>query len=180
MGHVCIAAMIADLRHLARNLRRSPASAVAAILTLSRTLGAGAAILTVVDAVLLTPPPFADPEALVTIRETPADEPTAAPRRATFATFEAWRGRAGSLAVLEAWEGTNLTLTERGPAERVTVNDVTPGFLALLGVTPALGRGFNPEDLAQPVAILSFSTPLKRALDRAPAQPSTKSHWTAA
>ena len=40
MGHVCIAAMLADLRHLARSLRRSPASAGAAILTLSLTLGA--------------------------------------------------------------------------------------------------------------------------------------------
>jgi predicted permease len=144
--------MLADLRHLARNLRRSPASAGAAILTLSLTLGAGASIMTVVDAVLLTPPPFTDPDALVTIRETPADEPTAAPRRARFATFEAWRERAGSL---EAWEGTNLTLTELGAAERLTVNDVTPGFLALLGVTPALGRGLNPEDLARPVAIVS-------------------------
>jgi predicted permease len=149
--------MLVDLRHLARNLRRSPASAGAAILTLSLTLGVGASILAVVDAVLLTPPPFADPDALVTIRETPADEPAAAPRRATFATFQAWRERAGSQAALEAWEGTNLTLTELGPAERLTVNDVTPGFLALLGVTPALGRGFKSEDLAQPVAILSHA-----------------------
>jgi putative ABC transport system permease protein len=149
--------MLADLRHLARSLRRSPASAGAAILTLSLTLGAGASIMTVVDAVLLTPPPFMDPDALVTLREIPADEPTAASRRAMFATYEAWRERAGSLAALEAWEGTNLTLTELGPAERVTVNDVTPGFLALLGITPALGRGLNPEDLARPVAILSHA-----------------------
>jgi hypothetical protein len=46
-----------DLLHLLRNIRRSPASAVAAVLTLSLTLGAGASIFAVVDAVLLTPRP---------------------------------------------------------------------------------------------------------------------------
>ena len=64
--------MLIDLRHLLRNLRRSPASAAAAVLTLSLTLGAGASIFAVVDAVLLTPPPFADPDALVTARRDPA------------------------------------------------------------------------------------------------------------
>jgi hypothetical protein len=61
-------------------------------------------------------------------------------RAVGYATFEAWRQRAGSLAALEAVDGTNLTLTELGAAERVSVSDVTPGFLPLLSVTPALGR----------------------------------------
>src|SRR6266540_3184631 len=129
-----------DLLHLWRNLRRSPASATAAVLTLSLTVGAGASIFAVVDAVLLTPPPFTDPEALVTVGETPIDQPAAAPRAVGYATLEAWRERAGSLAVLEAFDGTNLTLTELGAAERVSATDVTPGFLPLLGVAPAIGR----------------------------------------
>src|SRR5438034_6195437 len=108
-----------DLLHLSRNLRRSPASAAAAVLTLSLTLGVGASIFAVVDAVLLTPPPFANPEALVVVGETPIDDPTAAPRVVAYATFGAWRERAGSLATLEAFDGTNLTLTEIGAGERV-------------------------------------------------------------
>ena len=72
--------MIADLHHLSRSLRRSPASALAATLTLSLTLGAGASIFAVVDAVVLTPPPFADPDALVTVGEVPLDGPPAADR----------------------------------------------------------------------------------------------------
>ena len=72
--------MLVDLRHLLRNLRRSPASAAAAIVTLSLTLGAGASIFAVIDAVLLTPPPFAYPDALVTVDESPFDDPTIAPR----------------------------------------------------------------------------------------------------
>jgi predicted permease len=124
-------------------------------LTLSLTLGAGTAIFAVVDAVLLTPPPFADPEALVNLAEILADEPASAPRSVTYATFEAWRERAGSLAAIEAADFTVLTLTELGAAERVQVTNVTPGFLPLLGVGPARGRMFAADDLSQPVVILT-------------------------
>ena len=154
---ITLCAVLVDLLHLSRSLRRSPASAVAAVLTLSLTLGAGASIFAVVDAVLLTPPPFTNPDALVIIGETPIDEPTAAPRAVGYATFEAWRERAGSMAALEAFDGTNLTLTELGAAERVSASNVTPGFLTLLGVTPARGRGFDLNDVARPVAIVSHA-----------------------
>ena len=147
--------MLMDLRHLVRNLRRSPASAAAAVLTLSLTLGAGTSILAVVDGVLLTPPPFADPDALVTAGETLPDDRAPAPRSVRYSTVEAWRQRAGSLAAIEAYDSTNLTLTELGPAERVSVTDVTPRFLAVLGVTPARGRLFDVGDLDQPLAIVS-------------------------
>jgi predicted permease len=144
-----------DLLHLSRSLRRSPASAGAAVLTLSLTIGAVASIAAVVDAVLLTPPPFANPGALVFVGETPIDEPAAAPRAVNFAIFEAWRGRAGSLASLEAFDGTNLTLTEVGVAERVSATNVTPGFLTLLGAIPARGRTLDRDDVGRPVAIVS-------------------------
>jgi predicted permease len=147
--------MLTNLRHLSRNLHRSPAGAAAAVLTLSLTLGAGASIFAVVDTVLLTPPPFADPEALVNLGEVLADDPASAPRAVTYATFEAWRERAGSLAAIEALDGTLLTLTELGAAERVQVTNVTPGFLPLLGVAPARGRMFAADDLSQPVVILT-------------------------
>ena len=149
--------MLIDLRHLLRNLRRSPASAAAAVLTLSLTLGAGASIFAVVDAVLLTPPPFADPEALVNLGEVLPGEPASAPGAVRYATFEAWRQRAGSQAAMEASDGTHLTLTGLGPAERVHVTDITPGFLPLLGVAPARGRMFEANDLGQPLAILTHA-----------------------
>jgi predicted permease len=147
--------MLNDVRHLLRNLRRSPASAVAAVLTLSLTLGAGASIFAVVDAVLLTPPPFADPDALVRLGEILPGDSASAPRSVRFATFEAWRQRAESLAAMEASDGTHLTLTGLGAAHRVHVTDVTPGFLSLLGVVPARGRMFEPNELSQPVVILT-------------------------
>jgi len=146
-----------DLAHLVRSIRRSPASAAAAVLTLALTVGAGASIFAVVDAVLLTPPPFTNPGALVLVGETPIENPATAPRAVPYATFEAWRERAGSIASLEAFDGTNLTLTGLGAAERISATDVTPGFLALLGVTPARGRGFQADDVGQPIAIVSHA-----------------------
>lgn len=131
------------------------ATAVAAVLTLSLTLGVGTAILALINAVLLTPPPFADPDSLVVLSETPSGEASAQPRRPTFGTFEEWRDAAGSMATLEAVDGTNVTLTGLGAAERIGGNDVTPGFLRQLGVTPARGRSFEATDAGQPVVIVS-------------------------
>jgi predicted permease len=147
--------MLMDFRHLLRHLRRSPASAAAAVLTLSLTLGAGTAIVAVVDAVLLTPPPIADPDAVVTLGERLPDDQASAPRPISFDTLDAWRARAQSLAVIEASDGTNLTLTGLGAAERVSVSDVTPGYLALLGLAPVRGRTFVADDAGQPVVIVS-------------------------
>src|ERR1041384_5110895 len=112
--------MTGDLLHLVRYLRRSPASAAAAVVTLAVTLGAATTIFAIVDAVLLTAPPFVNPDALVTLGETPIAAPPGAPRMVSYPTFEAWRHRAGSLATLAGFDGTNLTLTGIGDAERVS------------------------------------------------------------
>jgi putative ABC transport system permease protein len=149
--------MPGDLVHLMRSLRRAPASAGAAILTLALTLGVGTSIFAVAHTALLTPPPFHNPEAVVLAGETRVDEPSAAPRPVSYATFTAWRERSQSLALLEAIDGTNLTLTGFGPAQRLSANNVTPGLLTLLGVVPALGRTFRTDDVGQPVAIVSLA-----------------------
>jgi len=117
--------------------------------------------------VLLTPPPFADPDALVTIGETPLDEPTGASRAIASATLEAWRDRARSLASIEAFDPTNVTLTGFGAAERTRATDVTPGFFALLGTAPMMGRGFSADDVGRPVAIVSHDF-WRRTLDADP------------
>jgi putative ABC transport system permease protein len=77
-------------------------------------------------------------------------------RSVRYGTVEAWRERAGTLAGIEAADGTHLTLTEPGPADSVHVTDITPGYLALLGVATAYGRMFEAGDLSQPVVILTY------------------------
>jgi putative ABC transport system permease protein len=149
--------MFSDLRHLGRMLRRSPASAIATVATLALTLGAGASIFAVVDAVLLTPPPFVDPDALVMLGEIPIDGLGEEPRAIRYSAFDQWRERAEALATIEAFDPVNLTLTGLGPAERMSTTDVTPGFLPVLGVAPALGRAFVPGDTGLPVVIISHA-----------------------
>lgn len=148
--------MLTDLRHLWRSLSRSRASAGAAALTLALTLGAATSIFAVVDAVLLTPPPFSRPHEVYAVSEVPLEE-RAVPRSVPYATFEAWRDRAQSLAAFEAFDGTNLTLTGLGPAERVQVTDATPGLLPLLGVSPVLGRTFSADDAGLPIVLVSHT-----------------------
>ena len=149
--------MLVDLLHLLRNFRRSRTSATAAVLTLSLTLGVAASIFAVVDAALLTPPPFADPDSLVRVGEVPVDDSTSQPRAIRATTFDAWRERAGALATLGAFDGTNLTLTKMGAAERVSATDVSPGFLSLLGATPALGRAPESRRRGEPVVVISHA-----------------------
>ena len=150
--------MLVDLLHLLRHMRRSWISALTAVVTLALTLGATASIFAVVDVVLLTPPPFTNPDELFNLGEVPLDEGTdAAPRRVTYPTFSAWRERARALASFEAFEGTNLTLTGVGAAQRLPATDVTPGFFTLLGVSAAQGRTFVADDLGHDVAIVSHA-----------------------
>src|SRR5687767_11681743 len=116
--------MLADLRHVARSLRRSPGSALAAIITLALTLGVGATIVAVMDQTVLASLSLSDPDTLIIAGEVPPRE-TASPRAVAFETLVRWRNQAASIASLEALDSSNLTLTGLGPAERVGANDVT-------------------------------------------------------
>jgi predicted permease len=133
-----------------------PAGSAAAILTLGLTIGVGTAIFAVVDRILLTPPPYRDPDALVTLGEVTRDAPTTAPRPVTAGTFAEWRRTQGSLfSALEAFDPTNLTLSGLGLPERISATIATTDFFTMLGVTPVLGRTFTERDRGVPVAIIT-------------------------
>ena len=147
--------MFIELRHFSRVIRRSPTSAAAAVLTLALTLGAGTALFALVDAVVLTPPPFAEPESLVLLGEVPMESMRAFPRPVSWTTFERWREYRHVVPQIEGFDPTNMTLTGHGPAERVSATAVTPGFFSLLGVSPTLGRTWSEEHAESDVAVVS-------------------------
>ncbi|HKQ91054.1 MAG TPA: ABC transporter permease [Blastocatellia bacterium] len=138
--------MFQDLRFGVRMLLKHPGFTAVAVLTLALGIGANTAIFSVVNAVLLRPLPFAEPERLVSIAETHPEI-----HRVEVATpdFEDWRQQAQSFTDMAAWSLKDLgktALTEAGEPEQLQSTCVTPNLFPLLGIGPALGRNFLPEE----------------------------------
>jgi putative ABC transport system permease protein len=135
-----------DLRFAARVLRRQPGFTVVVLLTLTVGIGANTAIFTVVDAALLRPLPYREPERLVHLWETHRGD-VSDRSEASYPDFLDWRAQSRAFAAIEGYDETNLTVTADG-AEPLMLRGarVTPGFFPMLGVTPARGRAFIPEE----------------------------------
>lgn len=149
-----------DLRYGARTLRKSPGFATVAILTLALGIGASTAIFSVVDAVLLRPLPFFQPEQLVTI-ENPAQLVSLSPLEP--ARFLQMKERPISLDGVAIYNSgwTNLSDVSGGAApEHALIMETSTGFFATLGVPPAQGRTFSRGDGVpgqNALAVLSWS-----------------------
>jgi putative ABC transport system permease protein len=135
-----------DVRFATRVLWKSPGFSVVALLALVLGIGANTAIFSVVNAVLLRPMPFVDPGRLVSVRESsPQSEKynVANPQN-----VGDWQKRNHSFEKIAAYIPFELTmsLTGGGTPEEVPGNYVTREFFPLLGVHPALGRNFLPEE----------------------------------
>jgi predicted permease len=135
--------MLHDLRFAARGLARAPGFTAAAVLTLALGLGANTAIFSVLDAVLLRPLPFHDPERLVLVWETMGDWRT---RWVAPANFVDWRRDARSFAGLAGYSSSDLNLTGAGDPERLKAAVVSDNLFDLVGARPAIGRGFRRGD----------------------------------
>ena len=135
-----------DLRFAIRQLRKSPGFAITALVTLALGLGATTAIFTVVDGVLLTPLPYPHPQRILEISsryQGGADYHVI--RDAQFRFLQERSESFESLALSDVVaSGVNLS-GGSGP-EQVTASFVSAQFFQVLGLTPALGRSFMPED----------------------------------
>lgn len=130
-----------DVSFAVRTLRRSPGFAVGALLVLALGIGATTAAFGVVDAVLLRPLPYPEPEQLV--RVWPASPTTGAERR-TFSIpdYRDWRDRSDALTDLALYSTlpSPPVMTGRGPAEEIPAAWVSGGFFEVFGVEAFLGR----------------------------------------
>ncbi len=149
--------MFQDLRYGARMLVKNFGFTAVALITLALGIGANTAMFSVVNALLLKPLPYRNPEQLVWVGE------TAPQRKNDFIPgphFLDWREQSQTLEQIAAYSPNDLTLTGAGEPERLDGNRVSAGFFTLLGVTPLLGRNFLPaEDRAggERAAIISHS-----------------------
>jgi hypothetical protein len=105
--------VVQDLRYSLRTLRKSPGFTAAAVGILALGIGANTAFFSVVDAVLLRPLPFLEPERIIRLEEAPPP-PAESLRAASPADYFDWRVQSHSFAALAAYQGGSLTLTRTG------------------------------------------------------------------
>jgi len=132
-----------DVRYGVRMLRRTPGFAVAALLTLTLGIGANTAIFTIVDAVLLRPLPYPAADRLVTVGDRTAAGYSS---NVGFTTMVDWRERSRSFDELALMRGWQPTLLVNGEAQRLDAVRVSWNYFDMMGVRPALGRGFTEAD----------------------------------
>ncbi len=133
-----------DVRYGIRALRKSPGFSAVAILTIALGIGATTAIFSVVDATLLHPLPYPQPEQLVSVVD---DLPGVGAQDVGMSVPE-WHDlqRSGIFEYVSPVGGGDVNLTGSSQPARIRLLTVPPNYFALLDVKPQLGRPFNPED----------------------------------
>jgi predicted permease len=153
--------LIRDIQFAIRQLARNPGFAVVAILVLALGIGASVAIFAFVDAALLEPLPYANPNRLMSVNESSVESlwPLSYP------DFLDWKALNKSFSSLDIYSPSGYLLRSSNGAEPVQGARVSGGFFQTLGVSPILGRDFNPgEDQAggPNLVILSYGAWLRR------------------
>jgi len=139
---------LADVRFSVRRLRKSPGFALTAILTLALGIGAVTSVFSVVNAVLLKPFAFRDPGQLVVLREV-VEEMRAQYPAVPFNYMHYLRLKkdAKTLQDMAIFQNHGVSVSTGGDHPRIIgAMMVSPNFFSVLGVQPAVGRGFTPEE----------------------------------
>src|SRR5216684_4475301 len=142
-GRYAMSHFLQDLRYAFRMLAKSPGFTIVAILTLALGIGANTAIFSVVNAVLLRPLPYPEPNHLVFLGEWSEQIPEMS---ISMANFNDWRNQNKVFESMVAYQNDNVVLTGRGEPERLRLRRITAGFFPTLRVKPILGRELTPED----------------------------------
>lgn len=139
-----------------RRLLGSPVFTVAAVLTLALTIGATGAVFAVVDAALLKPFPFREPDRVLRIME--KNEGLHLPLFSVSAKdYLDWRANNRTFATLSAIRGKYATVSGYDEPERVIDLEVTPDYFPTLGMTPILGRALATDSAGPAEVVISYS-----------------------
>ncbi|HEX6107350.1 MAG TPA: ABC transporter permease [Gemmatimonadales bacterium] len=139
--------MLHDVRVALRRLTKAPGFTVAAVLCLALGIGANTAIFTVINAVLLRPLPYAEPERLVAVWEARTDGESER-NSVSPANYLDWARENRVFGSMAAVWDVSLSLADGGEPEQVPAQLATSTLLPLLGVEPLLGRTFTAEEEA--------------------------------
>ena len=158
---------VKDLRYGLRMMAKNPGFTAVAVLTLALGIGVSTTLFSVVNGVLLNPLPYPQPDRLVALYSRTADSPRWS---IPYPNFLDWVRDNRSFSALAAYREEDYNLTGMGEPERVAGEMVSASFFPVLGVKPALGRTFLPEEDqvgARPVVLISDSL-WKRKFGSAP------------
>jgi putative ABC transport system permease protein len=139
--------LLQDIRYTVRQLRSSPGFLTVVVLSLALGIGATSTIFSVLDAVLYRPMPYDHPERLVAIWETEREHPDS-PQAPPIAEMVDWKQQNHVFEDIALTSNTDpSTLSGLGEAEPVRVRYTTASFFSVLGVKPAMGRIYLPEEM---------------------------------
>ena len=142
-----MARFLFDLRFALRSLRRSPLFTLVAVASLALGIGANTAIFTLIDQLMLRLLPVAQPEQLVMIWSTgPHMGSNRGPRMASYPMYEDFQKKAQAFSSVFCRFSTAVSLSFSGQTERVDAELVSGNYFQSLGVRPAIGRVFSPEE----------------------------------
>jgi predicted permease len=133
-----------DFRYALRVIRKNPAFASASILVLALGIGANTAIFSVANAILFRPLPFPEPQQLVRLWDTYGTPGNLGP--ISYPNFQDWRSWNRSFSAMAVFAERGLVLTGVGEATPLQTVAASASFFEVLGVQPALGRKFLPEE----------------------------------
>jgi putative ABC transport system permease protein len=154
--HATIDNVRADLRYALRQFRRAPAFTLAVVLTLALSIGANTAVFTIVNGVLLRPLPFDEPDRLVSVQSLDT-RGTPHPTNLSYPTFFDFRRADRLFEQMVCYHDTEFTLTGLDVPVHLAGAIVSADPFAMLGVTPAIGRGFQPADERPGVLVAALS-----------------------
>ncbi|HEY2470811.1 MAG TPA: ABC transporter permease [Terracidiphilus sp.] len=148
-----------DLRSAARRLRRSPGFTGTTVLIVAIGIGATTAIFSLVDAVLLRPLPFPEPDRLVWISQQDHSVPGTVPEALSYPDYFDWRAQNHTLEGIASYIGGTATMELKGESQRLDVDTVSANFFDVLRVAPILGRDFawDEERPGNRTVMLSYS-----------------------
>src|SRR6266404_9344883 len=132
-----------DIRYAVRMMGKNWSVTAIVVVVLALGIGANAAIFSVVDAALLRPLPYADPDKLVRLSE---DSPNVPQMYISYPNFLDWRAQNKVFSGIAAMQFRSLNLTGKDEPERLAGRAVSAELFDVLGVKPALGRSFAPEE----------------------------------
>ena len=137
--------LIQDVKYGLRMLAKNPGFTAVAVLTLALAIGANTIVFAALNAVILRPLPYPEPSRLMelwgNVKRAKVER-----RGASYPDYSDWRDQSKSFDGMAAFESGSVTMTGTDEPERITGEFVSQRYFHLLGVRPALGRTFRPEE----------------------------------